>query len=63
MNNNTVINLTGLYGQVVSIRACDIMQILPHQVWTEIVILGGTYIKVLESGDEIEKKLEEAEDL
>lgn len=62
MDNKATINLTGLYGQVVSIRACDIMQIMPHRIWTEIVILGGNTIKVQESGEEVEKMLEAVEE-
>ena len=56
-----VIELTGLYKQVIAVQARDIVQVYPHRVWTEIVIIGGTIIKVLESGDEVEAKIKAAE--
>lgn len=55
MDNNRTIYLTGLYGQMIPVRCGDILRVMPHAVWTEVVLLGGTVIKVLEDGDKVEK--------
>ncbi len=55
MDGNKTIYLTGLYGQMIPVRAGDILRVMPHTVWTEVVLLGGTVIKVLEDGDMVEK--------
>lgn len=55
MDNNKTIYLTGLYGQMIPVRCGDILRVMPHAVWTEVVLLGGTVIKVLEDGDKVEK--------
>ena len=55
MDNNKTIYLTGLYGQMIPVRCGDILRVIPHAVWTEVVLLGGTVIKVLEAGDKVEK--------
>jgi hypothetical protein len=55
MDNNKTIYLTGLYGQMIPVRCGDILRVMPHVVWTEVVLLGGTVIKVLEAGDKVEK--------
>lgn len=55
MDGNKTIYLTGLYGQMIPVRCGDILRVIPHTVWTEVVLLGGTVIKVLENGDNVEK--------
>lgn len=55
MDGNKTIYLTGLYGQMIPVRCGDILRVMPHVVWTEVVLLGGTVIKVLEDGDKVEK--------
>jgi hypothetical protein len=55
MDNNRTIYLTGLYGQMIPVRCGDILRVMPRAVWTEVVLLGGTVIKVLEAGDKVEK--------
>ena len=57
MDNNKTIYLTGLYGQMIPVRCGDILRVMPHAVWTEVVLLGGTVIKVLESGDAVNRLL------
>lgn len=55
MDNNRTIYLTGLYGQMIPVRCGDILRVMPHAVWTEVILLGGTVIKVLEDGNMVEK--------
>lgn len=55
MDDNRTIYLTGLYGQMIPVRCGDILRVMPHAVWTEVVLLGGTVIKVLEDGDNVER--------
>lgn len=59
MENRSVIYLTGLYGQMIMIRPHNIMRVVPHKVWTEVIIIGGICEKVLESGEEVTKMIED----
>lgn len=49
-----LVEFTGLYNQKVTLRARDIVHVIAHRVWTEVMVIGGTTYKVLESGDEVD---------
>lgn len=61
MDNNRTIRLTGLYGQMITVRAREILRVMPHVCWTEIVIIGCTTIKVLEGGEYVQAMLGRSE--